>query len=114
MKISIIGGAGFVGNRLSKRLGNANIDHTVFDVNNLKESHQYVDVTNIESLNSIKNSDIIINLAAVHRDDIRPISIYDDINVTGAQNICNVAEKYDIKKIIINNIALSVGRLGTG
>ncbi len=103
MKIAIIGGAGFVGNRLSKRLGNANIDHTVFDVNNLKESHQYVDVTNIESLNSIKNSDIIINLAAVHRDDIRPISIYDDINVTGAQNICNVAEKYDIKKIIFTS-----------
>ena len=103
MKIAIIGGAGFVGNRLSKRLGNANIDHTVFDVNNLKESHQYVDVTNIESLNSIKNSDIIINLAAVHRDDIRPISIYDDVNVTGAQNICNVAEKYDIKKIIFTS-----------
>ena len=72
-------------------------------MNNLKESHQYVDVTNIESLNSIKNSDIIINLAAVHRDDIRPISIYDDINVTGAQNICNVAEKYDIKKIIFTS-----------
>jgi len=103
MKIAIIGGAGFVGNRLSKRLRNANIDHTVFDVTNLKESHQYADVTNIESLNSIKNSDIIINLAAVHRDDIRPISLYDDINVTGAQNICNVAEKYGIKKIIFTS-----------
>jgi len=103
MNIAIIGGAGFVGNRLSKRLKNEKISHTIFDISNLKESHQYADVTNIESLDSIKNADIIINLAAVHRDDIRPISLYDDINVKGAQNICDAAEKHNINKIIFTS-----------
>jgi GlcNAc-P-P-Und epimerase len=103
MNIAIIGGAGFVGNRLSKRLENEKISHTIFDISNLKESHEYADVTNIESLDSIKNADIIINLAAVHRDDIRPISLYDDINVKGAQNICDAAEKHSINKIIFTS-----------
>jgi len=39
-------------------------------------------------------------LAAVHRDNIKPISLYDDVNVAGAKNICKIAEKHNINKII--------------
>ena len=45
MKIAIIGGAGFVGNSLSKRLDKQNIDHMVFDRQSVKSSHIYIDVT---------------------------------------------------------------------
>ena len=39
----------------------------------------------------------------MHRDDIRPISRYDDVNVQGAKNICDAARKHSIKKIIFTS-----------
>ena len=45
LKIAIIGGAGFVGNSLSKRLDKQNIDNMVFDRQSGKSSHIYIDVT---------------------------------------------------------------------
>ena len=36
MNIAIIGGAGFIGNRLSFRLNDSQIDHTIFDKNDVK------------------------------------------------------------------------------
>ena len=57
-----------------------------------KSDNNYIDVTDIDSLDVLKDSSAIINLAAVHRDDIRPISLYDDVNVEGARNICSTAE----------------------
>ena len=43
------------------------------------------------TLDSLKGSTAIINLAAVHRDDVRPLSRYDDVNVQGAKNVCEAA-----------------------
>ena len=103
MKIAIIGGAGFVGNSLSKRLDKQNIDHMVFDRQSEKSSHIYIDVTKKNSLDLIKDADIIINLAAVHRDDVKPITLYDDVNVQGARNICDAADKHNINKIIFTS-----------
>ncbi|MBI78835.1 MAG: NAD(P)-dependent oxidoreductase [Pseudomonadota bacterium] len=103
MKIAIIGGAGFVGNSLSKRLDKQNIDHMVFDRQSGKSSHIYIDVTKKNSLDLIKDADIIINLAAVHRDDVKPITLYDDVNVQGARNICDAADKHNINKIIFTS-----------
>ena len=45
----------------------------------------------------------IINLAAVHRDDVSPLSRYDDVNVQGAKNICEVASKHGINQIIFTS-----------
>ena len=42
-------------------------------------------------------------MAAVHRDDVQPISRYDDVNVQGATNVCEVARRFDIKKIIFTS-----------
>ena len=46
------------------------------------------------------SSDVFINLAAVHRDDIKPLSLYDDVNVEGSRKICELARKRNVKKII--------------
>ena len=51
----------------------------------------------------LAGSDIVINLAAEHRDDVTPKSLYDDVNVTGAENVCNVCTKLGIKKIIFTS-----------
>ena len=104
MSIAIIGGAGFIGTRLVKRLVKSDRDFIIYDKDksNLKNS-VYVDIENIESLVKIKGNSAIINLAAEHRDDVSPISRYDDVNVKGAINICQSARKYGIEKIIFTS-----------
>ena len=43
------------------------------------------------------------NLAAEHRDDVRPRSLYDEVNVEGAKNVCRVAEEKGINRIIFTS-----------
>ena len=104
MTIAIIGGAGFIGTRLSKRLDNSKIDFNVYDKNiSSSKNIIYADVVNSNSLEQLKGNDTIINLAAEHRDDVEPKSKYDDVNVQGAMNICNAARKFSINKIIFTS-----------
>lgn len=105
MKIALIGGAGFIGTRLSKRLEKKNLDHIIYDIDKSIPCKNFVhlDIEDNESLSSIKDNDVIINLAAVHRDDVRPISRYDDVNVKGAVNLCKAASKYKINKIVFTS-----------
>lgn len=46
---------------------------------------------------------VIINLAAVHRDDVRPLTRYDDVNVRGSVNVCEAARKNGVNKIIFTS-----------
>ena len=101
--VSIVGGAGFLGTKLSSILRNGDVKHKSFDISFDELSPNFVDVENINSLDKLKNSSVIINLAAVHRDDIKPISRYDDVNIGGAKNICNCASKYGINTIIFTS-----------
>lgn len=100
MTISIIGGAGFVGTRLSHYLTRNEIEHRIYDINTVSDEHFFIDVTEPESLDALNMSQTLINLAAVHRDDIKPLSRYDEVNVVGARNICDCAIKFNINKII--------------
>ena len=62
------------------------------------------DVRSVEQLRlSIADDSVIINLAAEHRDDIRPLSLYDDVNVGGAINICTVAREKGVQTIIFTS-----------
>lgn len=102
-KIMIIGGAGFVGSSLANLLQEKNIDFCIGDINTESQDTIKLDVEDIDSLSSMNGSQTIINLAAVHRDDIRPISRYDEVNVNGARNVCKAARKYGINKIIFTS-----------
>ena len=103
--IGIIGGAGFVGSRLSSRFNERGFSHKIFDINITHQLDKiiYTNVEDFTSLEQLKNISTIINLAAVHRDDIRPLSRYDDVNVQGSVNICKTARKYGINKIIFTS-----------
>ena len=101
-KIAIIGGAGFLGTRMAKRM-TGNYDFDVCDISR-KDSHNiFIDVEDKTSLKKLSDYDCIINLAAVHRDDVRPLTRYDDVNVVGAKNICESAIENNINKIIFTS-----------
>ncbi|MDC1307039.1 NAD(P)-dependent oxidoreductase [Pseudomonadales bacterium] len=104
-KVGIVGGAGFLGSSLSLRLTENNVIHNVFDIDTsrLKNAVVPIDVEELSSLYKLDGLDTIINLAAVHRDDIRPLSRYDDVNVQGSVNVCEAARKHGINKIIFTS-----------
>jgi nucleoside-diphosphate-sugar epimerase len=105
--ITIIGGSGFVGTRLTARLLNAGYTVKIADKNDCKKYPHlrvYADVREPDTLEKqIDGSDIVVNLAAEHRDDVTPKSLYDDVNVTGADNVCHTCTKLGIKKIIFTS-----------
>ena len=104
MSITIIGGSGFVGSFLINELRD-------YKVHNLdKNSSPFFDnITingDIRSLDQIKIprfSESIVLLAAEHRDDISPISLYYDVNVQGTKNVLDKMDEYGIKNLIFTS-----------
>ncbi len=111
MKIALLGGTGFIGTEFIKQQINNGHELRIGDVN---KSTAYpdlwtkCDIQDKESLRDFcKGMDVIINLAAVHRDDVRPLSLYHDINVQGSQNICDIADELGIKhQIFVSSVAV--------
>jgi nucleoside-diphosphate-sugar epimerase len=107
LNITIIGGSGFVGTRLTARLLVAGHTVTIVDKNDSMKYPQfriYADVRELDTLEkALAGSDAVINLAAEHRDDVIPKSLYDDVNVIGAENVCKVCTKLGIKKIVFTS-----------
>jgi len=107
-KISVIGGSGFIGTRLVSRLFlDVKNDVSILDKVRSLTYPQYssiVDVRSVQALCDLVDDDsIVINLAAEHRDDVRPLSLYKEVNVDGATNICIAARKRNVKKIIFTS-----------
>ena len=106
-KLLVIGGSGFIGTRLCERLVRRNdISFSIVDkVESRKfpEKYTYFDIRNEIPKEIIDKDSIIINLAAEHHDNVRPVSLYYETNVKGAINICNLARKANVKKIIFTS-----------
>lgn len=107
MNIIVIGGAGFIGTCLSNLLTLKSINFTIIDKvlsKAYEKSSLIADVRSVSSLRSaIVNGSTIINLAAEHRDDVRPLSLYYEVNVDGARNVCIVAREKNIKTIVFTS-----------
>jgi len=107
MKIAIIGGSGFIGSRLCHRL--ALKGEVKFEIIDKRISHYFPLKSKISDIRYdinprlISNSQVIINLAAEHRDDVYPLNLYDDVNVGGARNICDFARAKGVNKIIFTS-----------
>lgn len=106
-KIALLGGSGFIGTQLTSVLLKSGHHVTISDIAPSRAYPDFrinADVRQINDLmKSCQNCDVIINLAAAHRDDVRPVSLYFDTNVTGAKVTCDAAEKCGIQKIIFTS-----------
>lgn len=106
MNVALIGGAGFIGTRLARRLEKSGTDFCIYDISVANRDNPrkvHVDVVDMSSLSVISKPDVIVNLAAVHRDDVRPLSRYDEVNVQGARNVCAAAEQLGVNKIVFTS-----------
>jgi len=109
IKVSVIGGSGFIGTRLVSRLQHPerHFNVNIIDIVPSRIFPNLVAIGDIRSIDdlskAIEGDSIIINLAAEHRDDVRPLSLYDEVNIDGAKNICNVAAVKGINKIIFTS-----------
>ena len=118
-KITVIGGSGFVGTNLCRQL---TLKQQDFEIIDLKMSNQFAemckigDVRDLESLRDTITGDLVVNLAAVHRDDIKDISEYQRTNVDGAENVARICTEKKIKKIVFTSTVAVYGfaKPGTG
>jgi len=108
VKISVVGGAGFIGSRLCHRLDRSS--GTSFVVVDKVQSAEFTsrsrlaDVRSTDALSeAIDAKSLLINLAAEHRDDVKPRRLYDDVNVQGARNLCEVARRKEITTIVFTS-----------
>ena len=114
LTINVIGGSGFIGTRLVRRLRSQ--EQLVVQITDKAPSKAHPDlvtlgdIRSVEQLRkSISNESVLVNLAAEHRDDVRPISLYDEVNVGGAKNICTVARDKGVQTIIFTSTVAVYG-----
>jgi nucleoside-diphosphate-sugar epimerase len=104
--IAIVGGSGFIGTRLCRRLTNSSKDFQIIDKSPSDSFPLKVlpaDIRYPISIAVASGTTALINLAAEHRDNVMPITLYDEVNVQGAVNVCNFAEQNGINKIIFTS-----------
>ena len=102
--ITIIGGSGFVGSRLIALIGKEsciNIDKNKSPFFNNITS--ILDIRNLKKLIIPKSADTVVLLAAEHKDDVSPVSLYYDVNVQGTKNVLESMDKAGVKNLIFTS-----------
>lgn len=105
-KVLYIGASGFVGTRLIET------SSTDFTISNLdkQQSHFYPELTQIGDVrdratldNAMDGVDTVVLLAAEHRDDVSPVSLYYDVNVEGTRNVLAAMDNHSVHNIIFTS-----------
>ena len=106
MNITMIGASGFVGTRLLDLLKTSEQSYTLRNID-LLPSHFFNELTEIGDVRvqeqmdeKLKGADLVVLLAAQHRDDVSPVSLYYDTNVGGMEVTLKAMEKNGIKRIV--------------
>ena len=105
MNVTLIGASGFVGTRLIELLKKE--DRYLLKNVDLQPSHFYNDITVIGDVREqeqmdreLAGADVVILLAAQHRDDVSPVSLYYDTNVGGMETTLKAMEKNGVKRLV--------------
>lgn len=109
MTVCVIGGSGFIGTHLIRSIA---ANHTVINIDkqvpaNAVENVQHfkADVRDYEGLKQAfpEKVDYVILLAAEHRDDVSPTSLYYDVNVEGTHNVLKIMAEKGVEHIIFTS-----------
>lgn len=110
-KLVLIGASGFIGTRLIDIIGKENCINI-----DKAPSSRYNDVTVIHDIreNHLEellpaDTETIVLLAAEHRDDVTPVSLYFDVNVEGTRNVLKAMKKTGIQNMIFTSSAAVYG-----
>ncbi len=145
--IYVIGGSGFIGTRLCRRLHEAGTPFTIIDKAPSAAFPEHLHPADVRDLSALREAfaqarggegavaardaaaggpagdaaagcgePAIVNLAAEHRDDVRPRSLYDEVNIEGAGSVCRVARELGIARLVFTSTVAVYGfaPAGTG
>ncbi|MFV0460113.1 MAG: NAD-dependent epimerase/dehydratase family protein [Actinomycetales bacterium] len=121
MRILVIGGSGFIGTRLISQWREDGHELVNLDI---QQSSTHPDVTvigDVRTPQDVRSAaggdqpvDAVVLLAAEHRDDVRPLSLYEEVNVGGARTVVQVCTDLGIDRIVFTSsvaiYGLDVGR----
>lgn len=103
-RIAVIGGSGFIGTHLVRALLGAGHAVRIVDKTMGAAFPQHTTLADVRDRAALEQAlqgcDVIVNLAAEHRDDVEPASLYFDVNVTGAQHVVYAAAALGIARIV--------------
>ncbi|NGO40175.1 NAD-dependent epimerase/dehydratase family protein [Limisphaera ngatamarikiensis] len=107
MNVLITGGAGFIGRRLAERLAADGIGVRVLD---LRAPHDAMvsfhpgDVRDPEAVGrAVAGTNAVFHLAAEHRDDVRPVERYQEVNVRGTANLLEAMTRAGCHRIVFTS-----------
>jgi nucleoside-diphosphate-sugar epimerase len=107
LRLLVTGGSGFIGSVLVRELTARGDEVRNFDTQAPKcRDGLWIqgDIRDLDGLTQAASGvDAIIHLAAVHRDDVRPVHKYYDVNVGGAEAVVDAAEKCGIQTIVFTS-----------
>jgi len=103
-KYTIIGGSGFVGSRLISILGVGNCHNLDKNISPFfSEITTKGDIRFPSQILINKESKSVVLLAAEHRDDVSPTSLYYDVNIEGTKNVLRAMDIAGVKNLIFTS-----------
>jgi nucleoside-diphosphate-sugar epimerase len=113
MEVLITGGSGFIGSRLLDELLLAGRGTRVLDkvpCRHHPEATMVGDIRHIDVVNAAcEGVATIYHLAAEHKDDVSPKSLYRDVNVGGAANLVIAAKRSGVRRIVFTSTVAVYG-----
>jgi nucleoside-diphosphate-sugar epimerase len=104
MSITIIGGSGFVGSFLIKELEGFNIGNLDKNPSPFYDKNTVIgDIRVIDEIKIPKGTDSVVLLAAEHRDDVSPVTLYYDVNVQGTKNVLHAMDSAGVKNLVFTS-----------
>ena len=113
MNILVTGGSGFIGTNLVTDLLKEGHNVTIYDKQKSEKYPDHCIVADIRDKEKLTRSmydlDAVYHLAAEHRDDVQPASLYYEVNEEGAENIVYALKKNGIKRLIFTSTVAVYG-----
>lgn len=107
MKVLVTGGSGFIGTRLvADLLAKGHVVRILDRVQSAKYPELCLigDIRDPEAADAaVRGVDMVYHLAAEHRDDVRPISLYYEVNVEGTRKLAEACAANGVSRIVFTS-----------